>query len=156
MIYILLQFDAEELIHRDLNNHLKYLDLISTERTGWHSTTYGINNFSILLKLTGFDITKCLPFDIMHSVFEGVANRHLNLLFQHIIASQYITLADINEAIKSHQYGYSETDTKPRCIERESSTSDFTFKQSGKNIKHQITNGNIVYHEINLMTYVDT
>ena len=128
-----LQFDAEELIHRDLNNHLKYLDLISTERSGWHSTTYGINNSSILSELKGFDVTKCLPFDIMHSIFEGVSNRHLNLLFYHIIDSQQIRLTDINEAIKSHQYGYSETDTKPKCIERESSTSDFTVKQSGKN-----------------------
>ena len=80
----------------------------------------------------------------MHSIFEGVANRHLNLLFRHIIDSKYLTLADINEAIKSHQYGYSETDTKPRCIERESSTSDFTVKQSGKNIKRQIKNSYIV------------
>ena len=63
--------DAEELlIHHDLSNHLKYLDLISTKWTGWHSTTYGINNSSILFKLKGFDIiTKCLPFDIMHSIF---------------------------------------------------------------------------------------
>ena len=68
----------------------------------------------------------------MHSIFEGVANRHLNLLFHHIIDSQYISLNDINEAIKSHQYGYSEIDTKPRPIEKESSTSNFTFKQSGK------------------------
>ena len=63
--------DAEELlIHHDLSNHLKYLDLISTKWTGWHSTTYGISNSSILFKLKGFDIiTKCLPFDIMHSIF---------------------------------------------------------------------------------------
>ena len=56
--------DAEELIHCDL------IYLISTKWTGWHSTTYGINNSSILFKLKGFDIiTKCLPFDIMHSIF---------------------------------------------------------------------------------------
>ena len=65
--------DAEELIHRDLSNHLKYLDLISTKWTGWHSTTYGINNSSILFKLKGFDIiTKYLPSDIMHSILKCI------------------------------------------------------------------------------------
>ena len=47
-----LQFNAEKLI---LNNHLKYLDLISTERSGWHSTTYGINSSSTLSELKGFE-----------------------------------------------------------------------------------------------------
>lgn len=110
---------------------MKYLDIISTDRTGWHSTTFGINNISTLSKLKEFDVTKCLPFDIMHSIFEGVVNRHLNHLFHHIVENQYISLNEINEAIKCHQYGYSEIDTKPRWIDRDSSTSDFIFKQSG-------------------------
>ena len=65
----------------------------------------------------------------MHSIFEGVANHHFNLLFHYIIDSEYITLTDINVAIKSHPYGYTETETKPRCTERESFTSDFTFNK---------------------------
>ena len=30
-------------------------------------------------QLDNFDVTKCLPFDIMHTVFEGMAVYHLTL-----------------------------------------------------------------------------
>ena len=116
---------------RDLRRHKDYLTLIASDTTGRHSTTYGINNASPLLNLTGFDVTKCLPFDIMHSIFEGVARRHLNLLFHHLIDScHYLDLSQLNKTIKLHPYGYSEADTKPTLIERESSsTSDFRISQ---------------------------
>ena len=43
-----------------------------------------------------------------------------------------LTLGEFNHAITSHGYGYSEADTKPSPIHRESTaTSDFKFKQSG-------------------------
>ena len=69
------------MINRNLQSHLQYLELILNDKTGWHSTTYGINGPSILSNLKHFDITMCLPFDIMHSIFEGITVVHLNLLF---------------------------------------------------------------------------
>ena len=120
---------------RNLRSHLEYLELINNDSSGWHSTTYGINGPSLLSNLKYFDITQCLPFDIMHSIFEGVANVHLNLLFTHMINDcQYFDLTELNHVIKSHPYGYSETDKKPTPIDRESSSSSsssFHFKQSG-------------------------
>ena len=60
----------------------------------------------------------------MHSIFEGVANVHLNLLFTHMINDcQYFDLTELNHVIKSHPYGYSETDKKSVPIDRESSSS---------------------------------
>ena len=116
---------------RNLESHLEYLELINNDNGGWHSTTYGINGPSLLSNLKHFDITQCLPFDVMHSIFEGVTNVHLNLLFCHMINNcQYLDLPELNHVIKSHPYGYSETDTKPVPINRESSSS-FHFKQSG-------------------------
>ena len=69
----------------------------------------------------------------MHTLFEGVASYHLNLLFHHLIdESHSLCLGELNHAISSHDYGYSEADTKPSPIHRESTaTSDFKFKQSG-------------------------
>ena len=97
-----------------------------------HSTTYGINRASPLMELKGFDITKCLPYDIMHSIFEGVARLHLNCLLRYLIDSaSCISISHLNTLIKIHPYGYSEVDTKPVVIERESATSDFRFTQSG-------------------------
>ena len=67
--------------------HTKYLQLIEGKGEGGsrHSVTYGINGRSPLLDLVGFDITKCLPYDIMHTVFEGVAISHLKLLLNYCI-----------------------------------------------------------------------
>jgi len=69
----------------------------------------------------------------MHSVFEGVAQRHLKLLLHYLIdRCQYFNLKQINHAIKSHPYGTSETDTKPNIINREVKSTDFHIKQSGR------------------------
>ena len=69
----------------------------------------------------------------MHTLFEGMVSNHLNLLFHHLIdESHSLCLGELNHAIKSHDYGYSEADTKPSPIRRQSTaTSDFNFKQSG-------------------------
>ena len=87
-----------------------------------HSVTYGINRASPLLMLSDFDITKSLPFDVMHTIYEGIASYHLNLLFTgHLIDDyHYFTLDQLNHIIKVHPYGYTECDTKPSPIHRES------------------------------------
>ena len=115
---------------------MDYLALI--DEADRHSTTYGINRASPLLQLTGFDITKCLPFDVMHTVYEGVAQYHLNLLLHHLIDScHYLSLDQLNHLIKVHPYGYSESDTKPSLIYRQSTTtSDFHIRSSGMCIRH--------------------
>ena len=93
------------------------------------STTYGIDRASPLQQLTGFDITKCLPFDVMDTIFEGVASNHL---LHHLIDSRhYLSHNQLNDILKAHPYGYSESDTKPPPIQRESTTtSNFYFKSS--------------------------
>ena len=134
---------------RNLKSHLEYLELINIDNSGWHSTTYGINGPSLLSNLKHFDVTQCLPFDIMHSLFEGVTNVHLNLLFCHMINDcQYFDLSELNHAIKSHPYGYSETDTRPTAVDRESSSS-FHLKQSG-------TYYVVVYLCMYMHTYIHT
>lgn len=80
----------------------------------------------------------------MHSVFEGVAQRHLKLLLCYLIDDcHYFNLVQVNHAIKSHPYGNSEADTKPNVINREAKSTDFHIKQSGtyKN-QLQITHSN--------------
>ena len=107
------------------------MDLI--KESNKHSVTYGINRPSPLLQIENFDITKCLPFDVMHTVYEGVVPYHLNLLLCYLIDScQYFTLVQLNYTIKTHPYGYSESDTKPSPISRDTSGSKFNMKASGK------------------------
>ena len=75
----------------------------------------------------------CLPFDIMHTVFEGVAVYHLNLLLHYIIDTRkWLTLTELNHAIQAHHYGYTECDTKPNKINRgQTIDADFKIKSSG-------------------------
>ena len=80
---------------------MNYIDLIEGANGAWHSTTYGVNGRSPLMQLTHFGITKCLPFDIMHTIFEGVVKYHLNQVLHHLIDEcSYITL----EQLKQHDH----------------------------------------------------
>ena len=81
-LYLL--FHASFFIERTIKDHLEYLELIEMGGQS-HSITYGVNCRSPLLDLTGFDVTKCLPYDIMHTIFEGVATHHLHALLPYLI-----------------------------------------------------------------------
>lgn len=69
----------------------------------------------------------------MHTVFEGIAKCHLNLLLHHLIDSvEAFSLSDLNHCLLSRLYEYSQSDTQPTPTTRESSTSDFRIAESGK------------------------
>lgn len=127
---------------------MDYLELVEEERETkkqYHSTTSGINGRSSLLTLIGFDVTKCLPYDVMHTVFEGVAVTHLKLLFNYLIEDKgYLTLEQLNLAIRNHKYGYSEVHTKPSQIGKDST--GFRVKQSG--------NLNVLYMHIAIISFI--
>lgn len=112
---------------------MDYLELVEEEKEKgqrYHSTTSGINGRSCLLNLIGFDVTKCLPYDIMHTVFEGFAVTHIKLLFTYLIEEkECLTLEQINLSIRSHKYGYSEVNTKPSQIGKDAT--GYHIKQSG-------------------------
>lgn len=78
-----MQFHEIQFEQRNMDKHMEYIALI--KESDVHSATYGINEASPLLKLSNFDITTCLPFDIMHTVYEGVVTYHLNLLLSYLI-----------------------------------------------------------------------
>ena len=126
-----LQFHNILFIQRTKDRHVEYIELINDSSE--HSITYGINRASPLLQLPGFDITTGLPFDIMHTIYEGIIPRHLNLLLHYVLDDKnYLSLSQLNHIIKVHQYGYTEIDTKPSPINRGSTiASDFRIKMSG-------------------------
>ena len=100
----LMQFHADQFVERDADSHKQYCECIEADngRAGY-SVTYGINRASILMKAHHFDVTKCLPYDIMHTLFEGVMPYQLKLLLQNIINSKgYLTLQQLNQAFSVH------------------------------------------------------
>ena len=81
--------------------------------------TYGINNRSALCDLGAFDITKQLAQDVMHTLLEGSVQYELRHILCHFMARKVFTLAQLNSAIKSHKYGYTETSSKPGPIKQQ-------------------------------------
>ena len=75
--------------------------------------TYEINHQSSLCELHEFDITTQLPQDIMHTLLEGVVQYELRHLLLYYIEAGKFTLGQLNAAINSQKYGYSEVSNKP-------------------------------------------
>ena len=89
-----------------------------------------MNSRSHVINLTGFDITSCLPFDIMHTVFEGVALHHLQALLPYLIETKkFFKLLQLNTFLRTHKYHHSET--KPSPINKDSDGS-YHIKQTGQ------------------------
>ena len=108
--------------------HNEYLELIEVGGRK-HTTTNGINNHSPLLNLVGFDITTSLPFDIMHTIFEGVAIIHLQAILHYLIDKcKYFTQEQLNTNLRTHKYDQSET--KPSPINKDTDGT-YHIKQSG-------------------------
>ena len=127
-----MQFHSDNCSHRDLESHIHYCDLIETDHSGrgGFSVTYGINSRSVLMELPFFDVTKCMPYDIMHTVFEAVSGHLLNQLFEYLITDDIITLDEINLAVNQVCSGYSEIDSIPAPVYRDAGPkSKFHFKQ---------------------------
>ena len=120
--------------HRNLSMHKFHCDLLNQEedRT-YFSTKYGVNRMSILNEVQHFDLTLCLPHDIMHVILEGVLPRNFRLLLSHcIIQKHYFSLTQLNKIIASFKFGDYEKGNSPRPINRDrlSSTGD-KLGQSG-------------------------
>ena len=60
---------------------------ISTDERSHYSKVYGINRQSALCDLAYFDVTKQLPQDIMHVLFEGVIPRHVELILTYAVST---------------------------------------------------------------------
>ena len=74
---------------------------------------YGINKRSVSCELPDFDVTKQLPQDIMHTLLEGIVQYEVRLILLHFIKSNILSLSQINSAIISHNYVYTEISDKP-------------------------------------------
>lgn len=132
---------------RDKVSQAHYCSLLESDPRGLagYSTTYGVNNRSILTELP---VTKCLPFDVMHTVFEGILLQYniflvlavysigvvphvISQVLYHVITEcGYLTLDKLNLMLKAHMYGYCEMVTKPNPIFRDNG-GHYHLKQKG-------------------------
>uniref|UniRef100_A0A7M5WST0 Uncharacterized protein n=1 Tax=Clytia hemisphaerica TaxID=252671 RepID=A0A7M5WST0_9CNID len=88
------------------------------------SLLFGINNKTILSSLPEYDVSKQMPQDIMHTIAEGVLQYETRLVLLNLIKANQITLEQLNSAIASHNYGYTETSDKPPPLKETVFTKD--------------------------------
>ncbi|XP_028415149.1 uncharacterized protein LOC114538196 [Dendronephthya gigantea] len=110
-------FYEEDFIQRTKESYNRHCDEIEQAPTDQHKndlgTTYGINHRSPLCDLNGFDVTKQLPQDIMHTLLEGVVQYELRHILAYYMENGHFTLIELNAAIASQTYGYSEVSDRP-------------------------------------------
>lgn len=66
------------------------------EESAKPSVKYGVNYRSPLLQVNFFQLTQCLPQNIMHLFMEGILELECRLLLQHAVSSKKISLKEIN------------------------------------------------------------
>ncbi len=59
-----------------------------------------------------------LPHDLMHDIFEGVAQYEIKLVLKHCISKSYFTLDECNHRLLHFDYGFSETDKPSPLTQR--------------------------------------
>ena len=109
-------FTADQFKKRTHEEYEQMCIDIAGDTTGAFSTQYGINERSILNDVPGFSVIGGLCHDFFHDLLEGSLNYEFKLLLQHLFSLKYLSLSQLNERIKSFNYGYSETASKPNEI----------------------------------------
>ena len=110
-----MQFSEEKCRLRNHDGHLQHCHYIegegvsSSEREHF-SKVYGVNRCSLLTSLPHFNVTKQLPQDIMHMLFEGIFIYHTSWLLDNLS----VTLSAVNEGITSFPYAYFQV--RPNCL----------------------------------------
>lgn len=67
--------------------------------------TKGVKFFSILNHLTHYNVIKNNTVDTMHDILEGIVPLVLMCLLNKLVDLKKIFFYEINERIRSHQYG---------------------------------------------------
>ena len=110
-------------LRNDANHELQCHEL-QGPLSGYYSKTYGINRRSSLIDVSNYSIFGGgLPHDMMHDIFEGVAQYEIKLVLKHCIAKSYFTLNEYNNRLLYFDYGFSETD-KPSPLTQRTLQSD--------------------------------
>lgn len=118
-------FVSHMFLPRTALNHKCHCDQLTGPLSSHHSSTYGVNRWSILGNISHFSVVKNLPHDVMHDLLEGIVHDELTHLLNHCLSQKYFKLNDVNERILCFDYGYSESSNKPAVID---SVSAFVVK----------------------------
>jgi hypothetical protein len=129
------EFTEDKFVMRTLEMHRQHCEYIerngiSENERSHFSKIYGINRRSCLVDLPYFDVTKQLPEDIMHVLFEGLFPLSMELYLAHVIDSlKVLTLSEINDRLVGYKYAYFEV--KPNKLKSLALSSGGASGQTG-------------------------
>ncbi|XP_038062995.1 uncharacterized protein LOC119733674, partial [Patiria miniata] len=100
--------------------------MVSEDRT--LATAYGVKTDCVLNELEYFHVTRGLPSDIAHDLFEGLVPEVLQNLVLYFVSEDYFSLDHFNTRIESFSYGKTDRVNKPTRMA--STVADFRVKQT--------------------------
>ncbi len=84
----------------------------------------GVKSDCVLNKLTYFHTVTGFPPDVLHDLLEGIVPVELSLCLGKLISDKYFTLEELNTAIQSFPYSFSDKTNRPQRLTQ-------TFKVNG-------------------------
>ena len=81
-----------------------------------NSGVYGVNGSCALSELQEFEVTKCLPPDIMHDLLEGVIPAVVKVVVKELVVQGFLTYEQVGRQMNAFKYGKNDTASKPVAI----------------------------------------
>ena len=106
-------FEESHFELRTADIHEQQCQLLEGPLAIHHSVDSGVNRKSILETIPNFSVTRNLPNDIMHDLFEGVVPYEMKLLLKYCVYMKLFTVQLLNARLQSFDFGYSEISDKP-------------------------------------------
>ena len=117
---------------RDRETHASQISSLGGPLHDHYSTTYGLNEDSILNDSLYFHITEGLVPDIMHDCLEGCVPYETKEMLKHLFQSSVMSLNRINEILEAFPYQGPDLRNKPSPISASTmSSGDHSLKQTG-------------------------
>ncbi|XP_049328494.1 uncharacterized protein LOC125787802 isoform X1 [Astyanax mexicanus] len=105
------KFREESFVLRTAEVHRYHLECVENDPAS--AALYGVHGTCKFDMLDYFDVTSCLPPDIMHDLLEGVLPLVMKLVICEAHKQKHITIQEINNELKSMTIGKNDRANKP-------------------------------------------
>ena len=128
-----MQFDVDDFQLRTRETHKQHCEQLQGPLHDHVTTTYGLQNDSILNSSKFFHVVDGLVPDIMHDILEGSLQYEVKELLKHFIQTEkYFTLDQLNNKINEFPYVLTDKATRPAMIAPTVlASADHSVKQKG-------------------------
>lgn len=94
--------------------HMYHLQAVEEDDT--NIPIYGVRGPCALNSVETFEVSKCLPPDVMHDLLEGVFPFVIKIVLKELVKSRILTIETINSCISHMNFGQNDSSNKPPHI----------------------------------------